>query len=48
MSEYEIAKDVVALRVEVEELKALMAQAYGIIDHNIKKGKLEEPKPIKK
>lgn len=47
MSEYELAKDVVALTNEVNRLTALMEQAYAILDHNIKLKKLEEPKPAK-
>ncbi len=47
MGDYELAKDVVALGTEVNRLTALMQQAYAIIEHNIKKGKLEEPKPVK-
>ncbi len=47
MSDYEMVKDVVALKIEVEELKALMAQVYGVVDHNIKIKKLEEPKEKK-
>ena len=44
MTEFEMAKEVVTLRIEIEELKALMAQVYGIVQHNINLKKLEEPK----
>lgn len=47
MSEFEMVKEVVALRMEIEELKALFAQVYGIVEHNIKIKKLEEPKEKK-
>ena len=49
MSEgYMIGKDVAELRAEMEEMKLLMQQAYDILEHNLKKGKLEEPKEKKK
>lgn len=47
MVEYEIAKEIIMLREELEELKGLVAQVYGVVDYNLKNKKLEEPKPKK-
>jgi len=46
-SEYDMAKDVVLTNNRVDELTALVEQLYKIVEHNIKKGKIEEPKPVK-
>lgn len=48
MEGYDIGKDRVVVNNRIEELTALMEQVYRIVDYNVKKGTLEEPKPTKK
>lgn len=45
MGEYEIGKDVKELQDEVRRLAALIEQTFGIIEHNMDKGKLIMPQP---
>ena len=44
MSEYEIGKDISEFKRELEMTTQLLQQLYGVVEHNLNAGKLEEPK----
>jgi len=48
MDGYEIGKDMAAFGQELENTKLLLQQLYEVVEHNLKQGKLEEPKANKK
>lgn len=47
MSSYEIGKDFANMQRELEVMRGLLEQLYGIVEHNLKEGTLKEP-PVKK
>lgn len=48
MGIYEIGKDMQNLQSELEAMRAILQQVYGVVEHNIKTGRLIEPKEEKK
>lgn len=48
MSEYDIGKDVARFEEELRRMQMLLEQMYKVMDYNVKKGKIEEPKEGKK
>ena len=48
MTEYEMMKDIVAMKQQQETIMQSLSQLYEIIEHNIKTGKLGEPKTAEK
>lgn len=46
--EYQIGIDIANLKKELQLMQGLVQQLYGIVEYNIKSGKLEEPKEEKR
>lgn len=44
MSEYRIGKDIAELQLGLQRVQTLLQELYTIIEHNIKKENLEEPR----
>ena len=44
---YDMAKDIIELKVAVQELQAMFQQVYNVIEYNLKQEVLEEPKEPK-
>lgn len=48
MSDYQMGKDITELKSEVQSMQAIIQQLCTVVNFNIKKENLEEPKESKK
>ncbi len=48
MGELEIGKDLARLEDRLSRIETLMEQVYKVLEHNVTKGKIEEPKEEEK